>query len=42
MAFPGDGDYIIPHGLVPVRVRGDLGEYVEPGVWVLHEILEEK
>ena len=42
MAFPGDGDYIIPHGLVPVRVRGDLGEYVEPGVWVLHEILKEK
>lgn len=42
MAFPGDGDYIIPHGLLPVRVRGDLGEYVEPGVWVLHEILEEE
>jgi hypothetical protein len=39
MAVPGDGDYIIPYGLVPVRVRGDLGEYIEPGVWVLHEIL---
>ena len=38
MEFPGDGDYIIPYGLVPVRLRSDLGEYVEPGVWVLHEI----
>lgn len=38
MAFPGDGDFIIPYGLVPVRVRSGWGEYIEPGVWVLHEI----
>ncbi len=38
MAFPSDGSYVIPHGLVPVDVRGELGEYVEPGVWVLHEL----
>lgn len=38
MAFPGDGDYVIPYGLAPVQVRKDQGEYVEPGVWVLHEI----
>jgi len=37
MAFPGDGDYAIPYGLVPLRVRGNEGKYVEPGVWVLHE-----
>ena len=37
MAFPGEGDYVIPYGLVPVCVRGEVGEYVEPGVWVLHE-----
>ncbi len=36
MDFPGEGNYIIPHGLVPVTVRGTEGEYVEPGVWVLH------
>jgi hypothetical protein len=38
MALPGDGDYAIPYGLVPLRVRGNEGKYVEPGVWVLHEI----
>lgn len=36
IAFPGDGDYVIPWGLVPVQMRGGRGEYVEPGVWVLH------
>lgn len=41
MAFPGDGDYVIPYGLVPVQVREGLGEYIEPGVWVLHEIPEQ-
>ncbi len=38
MAFPGDGEYTIPYGLVPLRFHGDAGTYVEPGVWVLHEI----
>ena len=36
MAFPGEGNYTIPHGLVPVIVRDSEGEYVEPGIWVLH------
>jgi GNAT superfamily N-acetyltransferase len=36
MVFPGDGEYVIPHGLVPVSFQGKEGEYVEPGVWVLH------
>lgn len=38
MAVPGDGDYVIPYGLAPVRVRGAKGTYVEPGVWVLHQL----
>lgn len=38
MEFPADGDYVIPYGLVPVRLRSGWGEYIEPGVWVLHEI----
>jgi hypothetical protein len=37
--FPGDGNFTIPHGLVPVVLRGAEGEYVEPGVWVLYEQL---
>lgn len=38
MDFPGDGDYVIPHGLVPLSLRGPEGVYVEPGIWVLHEL----
>ncbi len=38
MEFPGDGSYTIPHGLVPLEVRSLNGKYVEPGVWVLHEL----
>ena len=36
--FPGEGNYTIPRGLVPVTVRNDEGEYIEPGVWVLHAL----
>lgn len=36
MDFPGDGHYTIPHGLVPVAFHDGEGEYVEPGIWVLH------
>lgn len=36
MDFPGEGNYTIPHGLVPVAMRDIEGEYVEPGIWVLH------
>lgn len=38
MAIPGDGEYVIPYGLVPVSVYGNTGTYIEPGVWVVHEI----
>jgi hypothetical protein len=41
MAFPEDGDYVIPYGLIPLRIRGNEGTYVEPGIWVLHEISPE-
>jgi hypothetical protein len=36
--FPGEGNYIIPYGLVPLSIRGAEGEYVEPGIWVLHAL----
>jgi hypothetical protein len=36
--FPGEGNYTIPHGLVPVSVRGTTGEYIEPGLWVIHRL----
>ncbi len=38
MDFPGDGRYVVPHGLAPVEVHGSKGDYIEPGVWVLHEL----
>ena len=38
MDFPGEGNYTIPHGLVPVIVNGSEGVYIEPGIWVLHEL----
>lgn len=38
LAMPADGDYVIPYGLVPVEIRGERGNYVEPGVWVLHQL----
>lgn len=41
MDFPGDGNYVIPHALVPLTVRGNLGSYVEPGIWVVHDLQEE-
>ena len=38
MAFPVSGDYVIPDGVALLRIdRGqDVGEYVEPNVWVQH------
>jgi hypothetical protein len=38
MPFPEDGTYIFPGGLAPLNVRGGLGGYWEPNVWVLHDI----
>jgi len=36
LAFPGDGDYVVPGALVPVPVRfaDGQGTYVEPNVWM--------
>jgi len=36
LAFPDDGDYLVPGGLVPVRVEDGRGIYVEPNVWMRH------
>ena len=40
MKFFQTGKYVIPGALVPVNIdmEKDLGEYVEPNVWILHEI----
>jgi GNAT superfamily N-acetyltransferase len=38
MAFPEDGDYVVPGGLVPVRFADGHGVYVEPNVWMRHSI----
>jgi hypothetical protein len=36
LAFPGDGDYVVPGALAPVVVRAGLGVYREPCVWLSH------
>jgi len=36
LAFPQDGDYVVPGALVPVSVRDGYGSYREPCVWVDH------
>ncbi|MHB8106213.1 MAG: hypothetical protein ACYDH4_02100 [Candidatus Cryosericum sp.] len=38
--FPGSGQYIIPGALVPVLMdrEADTGVYVEPNVWMVHEL----
>ena len=36
MAFPADGDYVVPGALVPVRFEQGCGMYREPCVWVEH------
>jgi len=40
MEFPGTGEYVIPDGLVPLSVNLEegRGEYLEPNVWVVHEL----
>ncbi len=40
MDFPGDGEYVIPYGLVPLEIQNSMGSYVEPGIWVLHKLKE--
>ncbi|GAA3039899.1 hypothetical protein GCM10017559_80300 [Streptosporangium longisporum] len=38
MEFPDSGSYVVPGALVPVTIdrEADLGEYVEPNVWMRH------
>jgi hypothetical protein len=40
MKFPESGSYIVPGALTPVEIdkAGDTGTYVEPNVWVCHEL----
>ena len=38
LAFPDDGDYVVPGALVPVRFAGGHGVYVEPNVWMRHRL----
>ncbi len=38
IAFPDDGDYVVPGGLVPLRFADGHGVYVEPNVWMRHAI----
>lgn len=40
MKFPGDGEYIVAKALSPVKIflEQDLGLYIEPNVWVQHEL----
>ena len=38
MAFPADGEYIVPGALVPVRFTDGHGVYREPCVWIEHPV----
>ena len=40
MEFPASGVYVVPGALAPVTVdrRRDLGRYVEPNVWMRHDL----
>ncbi len=38
MAFPEDGEYVFPAGLAPRQVRGGVGSYFEPNVWMRHDL----
>jgi GNAT superfamily N-acetyltransferase len=38
LKFPEDGEYVVPGGLVPVRMRDGQGLYVEPNVWMRHPV----
>lgn len=40
MHFPGSGEHIVPGALVPVTIdrEADEGLYIEPNVWMIHDI----
>ena len=41
MAFPESGEYVVPGALALVRIdrERDIGEHIEPNVWVRHDPL---
>jgi hypothetical protein len=36
--LPGSGSYVVAGGLAPLVVQDDVGTYVEPNVWLVHEV----
>lgn len=40
MRFPETGDYVFPAGLATVHIDrdGDVGEYWEPNIWIIHTV----
>lgn len=38
LEFPGDGDFVVPGALAPVRFADGRGVYREPCVWVEHAV----
>jgi GNAT superfamily N-acetyltransferase len=38
LSFPGDGNYVVPGALEPVRFREAHGVYREPCVWIEHDL----
>ena len=38
MAFPDDGEYVVPGALGPVEFADGRGVYVEPNVWMRHRV----
>ncbi len=40
MRFPETGDYIIPKGLVPVKIDypNNMGIYIEPNIWLYYDL----
>jgi GNAT superfamily N-acetyltransferase len=38
LQFPEDGDYVVPGALALVRFEHGVGTYVEPNVWMRHDV----
>jgi hypothetical protein len=40
MKFPQSGEYVIPGALssIEINVKRDEGLYIEPNVWIVHEV----
>ena len=36
--LPGPGRYVVPGGIAPLAVRDGKGTYVEPNVWLVHDV----